>query len=834
MKKLIHLLFLFSGYGALAQPVVINEIYGGGGNSGAVYTHDFVELFNPSASTVDLSGWSVQYASAASSGSWQVTPLTGTIEPGRHFLVQLAGGANGQALPTPDATGTTNLAATAGKIALVQSSVALNGSCPSASLIIDKVGYGSTANCFEGATPAPAPSATLAVRRVPDGTDSNQNGIDFRTGAPQPQHSFPRSQLILFESVSSKQYGEAAFDLAATASSGLAVSFTSSNPSVATIDGSRLTITGAGNANITATQAGNTQFEQAQSSQPFQVIKAPLLVMAPSASRMQGEPNPGFVLTYSGFVNGEDESVLDDPPVPTCVAVAASPPSTYPILVIGGLDNNYEIVPTSGVLTVLPNPPSNTQLPYLKSPDANKTGIGLTTRLTCSYVPGALLYTIEVSDIADFSRRVSLTSGPRSQVVGGFLPATRHYVRVKTELDPSWGPVRLFSTASSVELTYLKDPADGATGVSWLPRLLVNDAAMTSYVIQLSTDAQFLNPLEFTTLHGSVEVQVPLNYSAQYFTRVRANQLPENWGPVHSFTTGRPTDFSFLRAPKEGTLDVPVETRVTLNFVPGATSYFLRLRKTDEPGQEEILERQMRSFVIWLSPSTRYEASARTDLPGEWSLATTFQTAAAPDLSYLSSPASGSVNVMTSPIITAKAILGAGRYTIEVNTLSDFSGVGEVKSSKGRSMRFHLAEGQQYFVRVETDLRPGVWGAVGMFVTESAQVAADANSNPDDYRDQFPNTKITSRRIQATEEESQEVSEGNKRSWVFPNPFQDFVTVRTDAEIVRVYSVTGQEVCSVSVSGNVAGLETISWPAGVYVVEEAGKSGTRRTKVIKR
>ncbi len=45
--------------------VVISQVYGGGGNSGATYTHDFIELFNASYSSVNLNGWSVQYASAS-------------------------------------------------------------------------------------------------------------------------------------------------------------------------------------------------------------------------------------------------------------------------------------------------------------------------------------------------------------------------------------------------------------------------------------------------------------------------------------------------------------------------------------------------------------------------------------------------------------------------------------------------------------------------------------------------------------------------------------------------------------------------------------------------
>src|SRR3954453_20660902 len=59
-------------------PVVINEVYGGGGNSGATYTEDFVELYNTTAAPISVNGWSVQYAGTTGS-SWQRTNLTGTI-----------------------------------------------------------------------------------------------------------------------------------------------------------------------------------------------------------------------------------------------------------------------------------------------------------------------------------------------------------------------------------------------------------------------------------------------------------------------------------------------------------------------------------------------------------------------------------------------------------------------------------------------------------------------------------------------------------------------------------------------------------------------------------
>lgn len=147
-----------------------------------------MEIFNGGTTAVSLSGWSVQYASAAGT-SWQVTALSGSIGPGRYYLVQQAsGGAAGAALPPAEATGTTNLSATAGKVALVNSASALSGACPSGETIADLVGYGSSASCSE-ANPAPAPSAATSLRRKGEGcTDSDNNASDLSTGAPGPRN----------------------------------------------------------------------------------------------------------------------------------------------------------------------------------------------------------------------------------------------------------------------------------------------------------------------------------------------------------------------------------------------------------------------------------------------------------------------------------------------------------------------------------------------------------------------------------------------------------------------------------------------------------------------
>ncbi len=170
--------------------VVVSQIYGGGGNSGATYTHDFIELYNAGTSAVDLAGWSVQYASSAGT-SWQVTTLSGSIAPGGYYLIQQAQGSGGTTpLPPPDATGSINMSATAGKVALVNNTTALSGACPTGDAIVDFVGFGAAANCFEGTGPTPAPGNTTAVLRRDNGNqDTDDNAADFEAGAPNPRNS---------------------------------------------------------------------------------------------------------------------------------------------------------------------------------------------------------------------------------------------------------------------------------------------------------------------------------------------------------------------------------------------------------------------------------------------------------------------------------------------------------------------------------------------------------------------------------------------------------------------------------------------------------------------
>lgn len=183
---------LLSTFGIKAQ-VVISQVYGGGGNTGATLTHDFIELYNRGTAAVDISDWSLQYASA--SGTPGFTNIHGfasgtIIQPGKYFLVQEGKGSAGTtALPTPDyiPTNALNISGTNGKVALANSTTAVTG--PADATVIDFVGFG-TANQYEGSGAVAAlTNITAAIRAGNGATDTNNNSADFFTGTPNPRNS---------------------------------------------------------------------------------------------------------------------------------------------------------------------------------------------------------------------------------------------------------------------------------------------------------------------------------------------------------------------------------------------------------------------------------------------------------------------------------------------------------------------------------------------------------------------------------------------------------------------------------------------------------------------
>mgnify|MGYP004473459685 CR=1 FL=1 len=84
----------------------------------------------------------------------------------------------------------------------------------------------------------------------------------------------------------------------------------------------------------------------------YTIVKANLTAKVQDATRNYGDDNPKFAVKYSGFVNGEDEKVLDSPGNIVTSADRTSNVGNYDIMLQGATDNNYNITPTSGILTI--------------------------------------------------------------------------------------------------------------------------------------------------------------------------------------------------------------------------------------------------------------------------------------------------------------------------------------------------------------------------------------------------------------------------------------------------------------------------------------------------
>ncbi len=195
MKKLYTLVSVILIAASSQAQVVISQVYGGGGNTGALYTNDFVELFNKGNAPVDITGWSIQLASSGGSG-WLKSELPSvTIAPGKYFLIQHAAGNNTalSALPTPDFVPTgANILLIAGtnvKILLANTNTLVSlVAAPTDAQIVDVFGSGSS-NFFEGTVAAPLSNSLSGQRKLGGCQDTNNNLADFESLAPAPRNS---------------------------------------------------------------------------------------------------------------------------------------------------------------------------------------------------------------------------------------------------------------------------------------------------------------------------------------------------------------------------------------------------------------------------------------------------------------------------------------------------------------------------------------------------------------------------------------------------------------------------------------------------------------------
>ncbi|WP_126974496.1 MBG domain-containing protein [Gynurincola endophyticus] len=162
-------------------------------------------------------------------------------------------------------------------------------------------------------------------------------------------------QAITFEHDFVKVYGDAVFNPGAVSSSGLTITYTSSNTDVAVVTNGNIQIVGAGTTTITARQPGNGTYLPAQEvPRILTVSKAALVAKPADVSIVQMTTLPAFAITYTGFVNGDNENSLTVKPTVTTNAVSNIATGIYSLTASGGISNKYEITYQEGTLTITP------------------------------------------------------------------------------------------------------------------------------------------------------------------------------------------------------------------------------------------------------------------------------------------------------------------------------------------------------------------------------------------------------------------------------------------------------------------------------------------------
>jgi uncharacterized repeat protein (TIGR01451 family) len=186
--------FVAPASAAATSGIKISRVYGGGGGSTGVYKNDFVELFNAGLSTVDVSGWTLQYGSQAGNlgtgiNTSYTMPSGVTIQPGKYLLVQLSSAGTAGITFTADLTTTAlSMSANNGKVALANISATLG--CGGAGnlcvlpdpRIVDLVAYGNittTAETMSVGYPTAFTSSQGAMRKLDGCQDTDNNYADF-------------------------------------------------------------------------------------------------------------------------------------------------------------------------------------------------------------------------------------------------------------------------------------------------------------------------------------------------------------------------------------------------------------------------------------------------------------------------------------------------------------------------------------------------------------------------------------------------------------------------------------------------------------------------------
>jgi sugar lactone lactonase YvrE len=361
------------------------------------------------------------------------------------------------------------------------------------------------------------------------------------------------AQTVTFTAISSPvTYGVAVLSLTATAPGGAVTFSVVSGPG--TVNGSSLTITGAGTVVVKATQAGNGTYAAASATQMLIVQKAALAVTASPQTIVYGAAVPTLTYTIAGFVNGDTSSVVSGSPLLAISAVSPKAVGTYPISVQDGTLSaaNYTFSFVGSTLTITRAPLSITigngtsvygsALPvtYTQTVTGLQNGDSLTTDLNIGYV---------------LTPKASQGSPVGTYSVGAALfgAASANYALIVVPGKLTITPLAITATPYATQMPY------GTTNLVITgppPAVLLPDVGLvTAYFTTAATSTSPLGtyPITGVYLAGPASPNYTVSLSGSYFVNVvqagTLTSLASNTASgsvtliatVNSVTSGSPT-----------------------------------------------------------------------------------------------------------------------------------------------------------------------------------------------------------------------------------------------------------------------------------------------------
>ena len=231
------------------------------------------------------------------------------------------------------------------------------------------------------------------------------------------------------------------------------------------------------------------------------ITKAPLTISAGNYTKLEGEANPTFSPTFSGFRNNETKSVLTTQPTITTTATTSSPAGTYPVTVSGAAAQNYDISYVNGTLTVTAKPDNVTIKAKSYSRvygEANPTfGYEVTEGTITSGTPTVTCSATKTSPVGTYDIIISKGSVSNGTVnlVKGTLTITKapltisagNYTKQEGEANPTFTPTFSGFKNSETKAVLTTQPTITTTATTSSPAgtypVTVSGAAAQNYDI---------------------------------------------------------------------------------------------------------------------------------------------------------------------------------------------------------------------------------------------------------------------------------------------------------------------------------------------------------------